>query len=107
LDLERVMAESIVEGPATTQVTTQDKDVGESKREVLAEEEPAAAEKGVESLTVREGKRKMAPARAKVYVTMDEPVSSLQCRRVSVLTHLLTVPSTFRGREPARATQKA
>jgi hypothetical protein len=50
-----------------------------SEREVSAEEELAAAEKGVESLTVGKGKRKAAPARAKVYATMDEPVSSLQC----------------------------
>jgi hypothetical protein len=79
LDVERAMAESVAEGPATTQATTQDEDVGESEREVSAEEELAAAEKGVESSTVRKGKRKAAPARAKVYATMDEPVSSLQC----------------------------
>jgi hypothetical protein len=42
LDLERVMGESVAEGPATTQVTTQDKDVRESKWEELAEEESAA-----------------------------------------------------------------
>jgi hypothetical protein len=80
LDLERVMAESVAEGPATTQATTQDEDVGESEWEVSAEEEPAAAEKGIdESSTVGKGKRKAVPARGKVYATMDEPVSSLQC----------------------------
>jgi hypothetical protein len=31
LDLERAMAESIAEGPATMQATTQDKEVGESE----------------------------------------------------------------------------
>jgi hypothetical protein len=31
LDLERAMAESITEGPATMQATMQDEDVGESK----------------------------------------------------------------------------
>jgi hypothetical protein len=31
LDLERVMGESVTEGPATMQATTQDKDTGESK----------------------------------------------------------------------------
>jgi hypothetical protein len=49
------------------------------------------AEKVVESLTIGKGKWKAAPARAKVYATMDEPVSSVICRRVSALTYLLTV----------------
>jgi hypothetical protein len=31
LDLERAMAESVAEGPATTQATTQDREVGESE----------------------------------------------------------------------------
>jgi hypothetical protein len=62
-----------------TQATTQDKDAGESEREESAEEEPAAAEKGVESSTVGKGKKKAAPARAKVYTAMDEPVSSILC----------------------------
>jgi hypothetical protein len=31
LDLERAMAESIAEGPVTTQATTQDGEVGESE----------------------------------------------------------------------------
>jgi hypothetical protein len=87
LDLERAMAESVAEGPAMMQ----DGEARESEREESAEEEPAAAEKAVESLTVGKGKRKAAPARAKVYAAIDEPVSSLQCRRVSVKTHLLTV----------------
>jgi hypothetical protein len=91
LDMERTMAESVAEGPATMQATTQDKEVGESEREESAEEEPAAAEKAVESSTVRKGKRKAAPARAKVYATMDEPVSSVICQQVSVLMYLLTV----------------
>jgi hypothetical protein len=80
LDLERVMAESVAEGPAMTQATTQDEDAGESEWEESAEEEPAAAEKGVESSTVGKGKRKAVPARAKVYAAMDEPVSSILCR---------------------------
>jgi hypothetical protein len=44
LDLERVMGECVVEGPATTQATTQDEDIGESERDKLVgEEEPEAA----------------------------------------------------------------
>jgi hypothetical protein len=82
LDLERAMAKSIMEGPATTQATTQDEEVGESEREESAEEEPAAAEKSVELSTVGKGKRKAAPTRAKVYAAMDEAVSSILCRRV-------------------------
>jgi hypothetical protein len=74
LDLERAMAESVTEGLVTTQVTTQDKEVGESEREESAEEEPAAAEVAVESSTVGKGKRKAAPARAKVYAAVDGPV---------------------------------
>jgi hypothetical protein len=31
LDLERAMAESVAEGPATMQATTQDEEVGESE----------------------------------------------------------------------------
>jgi hypothetical protein len=91
LDLERAMGESIAEGPATTQATMQDEEVKESKQEQLAEEELVVAEKGIESSTIRKGKRKAVPARAKVYVEMDEPVSTIICRQVSVLTHLLTV----------------
>jgi hypothetical protein len=77
LDLERAMAESVAEGPATTQATTQDGEVGESEREESAEEEPAAAEIVAESSTVGKGKRKAAPARAKVYAAVDGPVSRL------------------------------
>jgi hypothetical protein len=80
LDLERAMRESIAEGPATTQATTQDEEVRESEREESAEEEPAAAEKVVESSTIGKGKRKAAPSRAKVYTAMDEPVSHLICQ---------------------------
>jgi hypothetical protein len=68
------MAESVVEGPAMTQVTTQDKEVGESEREEPSEEEPEAAEVAVESSMVGKGKRKVAPARAKVYIAVDGPV---------------------------------
>jgi hypothetical protein len=81
LDMERVMAESVVEGPAMTQATTQDEDIGESEREESAEEEPVAAEKVVELSTVGKGKRKAAPARAKVYTEVDGRVSHLICRR--------------------------
>jgi hypothetical protein len=57
LDMERAMAESVAEEPATTQATMQDREAGESERE-----ESAAAEKGVESSTIGKGKRKAAPA---------------------------------------------
>jgi hypothetical protein len=77
LDLERAMAESVAEGPATTQAMTQDSEVRESEREESAEEEPAAVEIVVESSTVGKGKRKAAPARAKVYAAVDGPVSRL------------------------------
>jgi hypothetical protein len=80
LDMERAMGESVVEGLATTQATAQDEEIGESKWEELAYKEPAAAEKVVESLTIRKGKGKAAPARAKVYAEMDGPVSNLTCR---------------------------
>jgi hypothetical protein len=89
--MERAMGESVAEGPSTMQATTQDEEIGESEREESAEEEPAAAEKAVELLTVGKGKQKAAPARAKVYVEMDGPVSSLIRRRRSALTYLLTV----------------
>jgi hypothetical protein len=91
LDMERAMAESVAEGPATTQATTQDEDIGESEREESAEEEPAAAEKAVESSTVGKGKKKAAPARAKVYAEVNELVSSITCARVPALTYMLTV----------------
>jgi hypothetical protein len=41
------------------------------------EEGPAAAEVVIELSTVGKGKRKAAPARAKVYVVVDGPVSRL------------------------------
>jgi hypothetical protein len=73
LDLERVMGESVAEGPATTQ----DEEAGESEQEESVEEELAVVEKGIELSTVGKGKRKAVPARAKVYAVMDEPVSRL------------------------------
>jgi hypothetical protein len=91
LDLERAMAESVAEGPATMQATTQDKDVGESEREVSVEEELAVAENVVELSTVGKGKRKAVPTRAKVYAEVDGPVSNLTSRHEYTLTHLLTV----------------
>jgi hypothetical protein len=77
LDLERVMGESVVEGPATTQATTQEEEVRESKRDESAEEEPELVAVAVESSTVGKGKRKVAPTRAKVYSEVDGPVSNL------------------------------
>jgi hypothetical protein len=73
IDLERAMAESVAEGPATTQ----DGEVGESEWEESAEEEPAAVEILVESSTVGKRKWKAAPARAKVYAAVDGLVSRL------------------------------
>jgi hypothetical protein len=73
LDIERVMGESVVEGPATMQ----DKEAGESKRDESVEEEPEAAEKVIESSTVGKGKQKAVPTRAKVYGDVDGPVSDL------------------------------
>jgi hypothetical protein len=71
------MEESIAEGLATTQATTQDEEVGESERDESAEEELEAVETVVESSTVIKGKRKAAPARAKVHGEVDGPVSNL------------------------------
>jgi hypothetical protein len=71
------MGESIAEGPAMTQATTQDEEVGESEWDESAEEELVAAAIVVESSTVGKGKRKAAPARAKVYGAVDGPVSCL------------------------------
>jgi hypothetical protein len=103
LDLERAMALSVAEGLATMQVTTQDEEVGESEREELAEEDLAAAEKAVESSTVGKGKRKAAPARAKVYATMDELVSSTTWRRLTALTHSYSVTNASHGRQNRNA----
>jgi hypothetical protein len=73
LDLERVMRESVAEGPATAQ----DEEVGESEQDELAEEELEAAAKAIELSTVGKGKWKAAPARAKVYGAVEGPVSNL------------------------------
>jgi hypothetical protein len=56
-----------------------------------AEEEPAVAEKVIESSTVGKGKQKVVPARANVYAEMDGPVSCLTSRSQYTLTYLLTV----------------
>jgi hypothetical protein len=72
-----MMAESITEGPAMTQATTQDEEARESKREESVGEEPVVAEKGIKSSTVGKGKRKAAPTRAKVYAAVDSPMSIL------------------------------
>jgi hypothetical protein len=77
LDLERAIGESIAEGPAMTQATMQDEEVGESERDELVEEEPEVVVVLVESLTVSKWKRKAAPARAKVYGEVDGLVSNL------------------------------
>jgi hypothetical protein len=95
LDLERGMALSIAEGLTTTQVVTQDEEVGESEREESAEEEPAVAEKAVESSTAGKGKRKAAPTRAKVYAETGETVSNLLIRRQYALTQSLTAQLVF------------
>jgi hypothetical protein len=71
------MGESVAEAPAMTHAMTQDEEVGESERDESAEEEPEAAEKVIELLTVGKGKRKAVPTRAKVYGEMDGPVSNL------------------------------
>jgi hypothetical protein len=91
LDVERAMEESIAEAPAMMQATMQDEEIGESEWEESAEEEPAAAEKVVESLTIRKGKRKAAPARAKVYVVVEGLVSGLTSHSGHALMYLLTV----------------
>jgi hypothetical protein len=72
------MGESVAEGPATMQVTTQDEDVGESERdELVGEEEPEAAEvlTAAEALTVSKGKWKVVPAKTKVFSEVDGLVS--------------------------------
>jgi hypothetical protein len=101
LDMQRAMGESVVEGPATMQATTQDKEVGESEREESTQEEPEVAAVVVESSTVRKGKWKAAPARAKVYAEMDGLVSNLTCRRLSALTYLLTVRPMLHAEDEA------
>jgi hypothetical protein len=89
---------------------TQDEEAGESKQEESVEEEPAAAEKGIESSTVGKGKQKAAPARAKVYTAMDEPVSALlKSLLICTNTFAYSVTNVLHGRqslyhESARAT---
>jgi hypothetical protein len=73
------------------QVTTQQEEIGESKQEELAEEEPVAVAKAVKSSTIGKWKRKAAPARAKVYTEVEGPVSDLTSHHQHALTHLLTV----------------
>jgi hypothetical protein len=97
LDMERAMAESVAEGPATTQ----DEEVGESEREESTEEEPAAPEKGVESSTVGKQKRKAAPTRAKVYTETGEPASNLLIHRQHALTQSLTVRPVLHAEDEA------
>jgi hypothetical protein len=72
---ERAMGESVAEGLATTQATTQDEEVGESNQdESVGEKEPEAAVVVVESSTIGKGKWKVAPTRAKVFSEVDGPV---------------------------------
>jgi hypothetical protein len=87
------MGESVVEGPAMTRATVWDEEVGESEQDESAEEEPEAAEKLVESLTVSKGKRKAAPARAKVYGEVDRPVSNLP-KSLSICTNIFAYSVT-------------
>jgi hypothetical protein len=101
LDLERAMGESVTEGPATMQAMTQDEEIGKSEREESMEEEPAAAAIAVESSTIGKGKRKAAPTRAKVYMEVEGPVSSLTSHCQSVLTCLLTVRPMFHAEDEA------
>jgi hypothetical protein len=87
------MGESIVEGPATTQVTTQDEEVGESEQdESVREEEPEVVAIAVESSTIGKGKRKAALAKMKVFSKVDGLVSDFAKVVVNIqLTHMLTV----------------
>jgi hypothetical protein len=76
LYLDRAMGESVANGPVMTQVTMQDKDVGESKQdESVGEEEPEAAVIAVESSTIDKWKQKVAPAKTKVFSEVHGPVS--------------------------------
>jgi hypothetical protein len=61
LDLERVMGKSIMKGPATTQATTQDKEIGESEQDESVEEAPEAMEKVIESSIIGRGSRRRHP----------------------------------------------
>jgi hypothetical protein len=78
LDLERAMGESVVEGPATMWAMAQDEEVGESEwDESVGEEEPEAAEVPTvaEASTISKGKRKVVPAKIKVFSEVDRLVS--------------------------------
>jgi hypothetical protein len=75
-------------------VTTQDGEAGESEQE-------ESAEKAVESSTVGKGKRKAAPARAKIYAAVDGPVSTLTSRRQYMVTNTLTVRPMFDAEDAA------
>jgi hypothetical protein len=97
LDLERAMGESIAEGLATMQ----DEEIGESEREESTEEELAVGDKVVELSTISKGKRKVAPARAKAYVEVEGPVSSLTSHRQYVLIYVLTVRPMFHAEDEA------
>jgi hypothetical protein len=102
LDLERAMGESIAEGPATTQ----DEEVGESEWDKSAEEELAAVEKVVESLMVGKGKGKAVPARAKVYVEVDGPVSGLlKLSSICANTFAYSATDVSHGRRSRNASQ--
>jgi hypothetical protein len=96
LDMEQAMRESVAEGPAMTQ----DEEVGESERDKSAEEEPEAAEKVVELLTVGKGKQKAVPARAKVYSEVDGPVSDSArvVVNMELIHHAHSATGALRGR---------
>jgi hypothetical protein len=103
LDLERAMEESVAEGPAMMQATTQDEDVDESERDESAgEEEPEAAEVPIaaEALTIGKGKQKAAPAKTKVFSEVYRPVSySAEVIVNMQLTHNAhSATSVLRGR---------
>jgi hypothetical protein len=99
LDLERALGESVAEGPATTRAMTQDKEVGESEWDGLVEEEPEVATKVVELSTVSKGKRKVAPARAKVSGEVDGPVSHLsKLTSIRANTYSYSATNALRGR---------
>jgi hypothetical protein len=95
LDLERAMGESVAEGPAMTQ----DKEVGESKRDESVEEEPKLVAKVIELSTVGKGKQKVVPARAKVYGEVDGPVSDLpKSSSIRTNTYAHSVTDASHGR---------
>jgi hypothetical protein len=73
LDLERVMGESVAEGTAMTQATTQDKRTSArvSGMSWWGDKECEAAMIAVESSTIGKGKYKAVPARAKIFSKVD------------------------------------